>query len=489
MRVVVIGAGATGLGVAWDLALRGVDVVVVEAHEVGVGTSGRFHGLLHSGGRYLVTDPNAAQECYRENMLLRVIAPNAVVATGGYFVKKYGDDDNFERRWTHQAEALGVPIREVPPAELRQALPMLTPDIERAYWVPDGVLEGFTMLTMLVAAIQARGSRLLERTRAVGIRTESHRVTGVEVEGPDGHRTLDCDAVVNAAGPWAGLVAHDWGIDVKVQPSYGLMLIFANRRMDHVVNRLKLPSDGDIFVPHQEVVILGTTDVAQPCPDAPEPDRLEAIRLMSLGAELVPDLGSWRVLRGFNGVRPLYEPSGLTDDSRTVSRDFAVLNHGDRDGLAGAFSVLGGKWTTFRLMGEVLGDKLAESLDMRLPSRSADTVIEAHRTTQATSRRHPVDRGALLCECEGVYESDLDNETASQTQMRFGTWFSMGPCQGTFCAHRVLGRRSAAQFAQEMAWLRHEREHGLNVVGWGSNARLIALEQATKAQTLAEDLS
>jgi len=486
VRVVVIGAGATGLGVAWDLTLRGIDVTVVEARELGAGTSGRFHGLLHSGGRYLVTDPSAAQECYSENMLLRQIAGDAVVATGGYFVKKFGDDDGFESRWLSQAEELGVPTHPVKVAELVDELPMLTRDIQHAHWVPDGVLEGFTMLSMLVQAIESRGSRLLDHTKAIRLRLDGDRVNGVEVEGAGGHRVLDCDVVVNTAGPWAGIVAHDWGLDIKVQPSYGLMLIFANRRMNQVVNRLKPPGDGDIFVPHQEVVILGTTDIAQPLPEAPEPSRAEAMRLMELGSELVPDLGSWRVLRGFTGVRPLYEPSGVTGESRTVSRDFAVLDHGETDGLNGAFSVLGGKWTTFRLMGEALGDRLAKVFNVDNPGRSREVVIGRKHVRPLPAVVNA--RGALLCECEQVYEADLDETTASsQMQRRFGTWFAMGPCQGTLCAHRVLGRELSIGFTDELSLLRREREHGLNVVGWGANARLIALEQSISAQSLGEE--
>ena len=66
-EVLVIGGGATGAGVAWDAALRGFDVVLVDRADLAEGTSGRFHGLLHSGGRYAVKDPRAAEECIGEN--------------------------------------------------------------------------------------------------------------------------------------------------------------------------------------------------------------------------------------------------------------------------------------------------------------------------------------------------------------------------------------------------------------------------------------
>ena len=84
--LLVIGGGATGGGIAWDAALRGLRVILVEMGDLATGTSGRYHGLLHSGGRYAVRDPESAKECIDENLLLRKIAPHVLEDTGGYFV-------------------------------------------------------------------------------------------------------------------------------------------------------------------------------------------------------------------------------------------------------------------------------------------------------------------------------------------------------------------------------------------------------------------
>src|SRR4051812_49512779 len=91
-EVLVIGGGATGAGVAWDCALRGYDTVLVERKDLAEGTSGRFHGLLHSGGRYAVKDPDAAIECIEENVILRRIAADCIEDTGGPFGTTPGDD-------------------------------------------------------------------------------------------------------------------------------------------------------------------------------------------------------------------------------------------------------------------------------------------------------------------------------------------------------------------------------------------------------------
>ena len=72
-QVIVIGGGATGTGILRDLALRGISCLLLEQNDLATGTSGRFHGLLHSGARYAVKDPHSAEECIKENMILRIL--------------------------------------------------------------------------------------------------------------------------------------------------------------------------------------------------------------------------------------------------------------------------------------------------------------------------------------------------------------------------------------------------------------------------------
>ena len=97
--VLVIGGGATGGGTALDLALRGLRVILVERADLTDGTSGRYHGLLHSGGRYAVRDPESARECIDENRILRRIVPQAIEDTGGFFVVTPDDDPAYADGW------------------------------------------------------------------------------------------------------------------------------------------------------------------------------------------------------------------------------------------------------------------------------------------------------------------------------------------------------------------------------------------------------
>ena len=94
-QVIVIGGGATGTAVLRDLAMRGLNAMLFERGNLSDGTTGNFHGLLHSGGRYAVKDKPAARECRHETQILRRIAPRAIEDTGGLFVTLDDDDEAF----------------------------------------------------------------------------------------------------------------------------------------------------------------------------------------------------------------------------------------------------------------------------------------------------------------------------------------------------------------------------------------------------------
>src|SRR3954463_9851073 len=132
-EVLVVGGGATGAGVAWDCALRGYDTILVERRDLGDGTSGRFHGLLHSGGRYAVKDPDAAVECIEENAILRRIAADCIEDPGGLFVTTPDEDPAYGDEVLAGCARTGVPAAEIDVAEALRREPRLNPGIKRAF--------------------------------------------------------------------------------------------------------------------------------------------------------------------------------------------------------------------------------------------------------------------------------------------------------------------------------------------------------------------
>ena len=107
-QVVIIGGGATGAGILWDLSLRGIPALLLEQGDVANGATGRCHGLLHSGGRYAVKDAHAAAECLKENLTVKRIAPHCVEDIGGLFVQLAQDDPAFFDQWHRAAEKTGI---------------------------------------------------------------------------------------------------------------------------------------------------------------------------------------------------------------------------------------------------------------------------------------------------------------------------------------------------------------------------------------------
>ena len=95
-RILIIGGGGTGGALAHDLALRGYDVTLVEKGSLLSGTSGRHHGLLHSGARYVLHDVDTARECYAENQTLRWLAPQAIEPNDGLFVALTDEDMDYK---------------------------------------------------------------------------------------------------------------------------------------------------------------------------------------------------------------------------------------------------------------------------------------------------------------------------------------------------------------------------------------------------------
>jgi glycerol-3-phosphate dehydrogenase len=154
--VLVIGGGATGGGTALDLALRGLRVALIERADLTDGTSGRYHGLLHSGGRYAVRDPQSARECIAENRILRRIIPHAIEDTGGFFVTTPDDDPAYAATWLAACRACGIEAEEVPVTEALRQEPTLNPRILRAFRVPDAACDSFDVLTALARSRAAR---------------------------------------------------------------------------------------------------------------------------------------------------------------------------------------------------------------------------------------------------------------------------------------------------------------------------------------------
>lgn len=518
--VVVIGGGATGIGILRDLAMRGIDAILLEQGGLAHGTSSRFHGLLHSGGRYAVSDREAAAECIEENFILRRIGRQCVEETEGFFVRTPLDDVAFEQPWLEACAAAGIATEQVDVAEARRLEPNLSPAIEAVYRVPDSCVDGFRLVWHNAMSARRHGGEVLTYHRVTGIETQNGAVSAVNALNTVTREPLRiaCQFVVNAAGSWSGQIAHMAGLEVQVSPDRGTLIVFNHRFTSRVINRLHKSSDGDIFVPHGSITILGTTSTPTDRPDNTTPTAEEVLRLLDIGEPLFPDVRQYRILRAFAGTRPLYTPSNAV--GRSASRNFHIVDH-HQDGLHGMASIFGGKLTTYRLMAEKMTDLVCRHLGAGSPCRTAEEALVPEpdaETLRRAARRFPqqglplvADRVGdafaqvvdsadahgheMLCECEMVSLAEVeyvarDPATHSLTDVRLRTRLGMGTCQGTFCSLRAIGALTAHRIplalkpTDNVRSFLQERWRGLRPALWGTQLKELELGRAIYAATL-----
>ncbi len=516
---VIIGGGATGVGILRDLAMRGVPALLLEQGNLAHGTSSRFHGLLHSGARYAVQDTHSARECAEENAVLRRVARHCIEGGEGLFVRTPQDDPAFVEPWRTACAAAGISAEPLSAAEARRLEPRLAPDIEEAYRVPDACIDGFRLVQHNAQSARRGGGKIFIRHTVAGIEHSGGRITGVRaVNAANGEEVrIACDICINASGAWAGLVARLAGLEVRVSPDRGSLIVFNHRFASRVINRLHPGADGDIFVPHGSVTIFGTTSTPTDRPDNTTPTTEETLRLLELGRLLFPDIEHYRILRVFAGTRPLYAPGA---GGRAAGRGFHIVDHGE-EGLSGMFSIFGGKLTTYRLMAEKVCDLAAVALGVHAPCRTAeeplvsepspDIMKKARRCFPAHGVQLVADRlgddfapvveaaceetgaGAeLICECELVSRAEVEHaarEESTLSAVRLRTRLGMGTCQGTFCSLRATallteqGIFSSSPPLTVRSFLQ-ERWKGLRPALWGSQLKEAELGRAIYAATL-----
>ena len=379
-QVIVVGGGGTGGALAHDLVLRGLQVTLLERGELTSGTTGRHHGLLHSGARYAVNDPESAVECITENRILRRIAPGSFEENGGLFVALTDEDMDYKPEFLAGCAACGIPAQELTPAEALGLEPGLNPALKAAVLVPDATMDAMRLPLRFFATAQQNGARLRPFTEATSLLHAGRQITGVvtrdHVTGADGE--VAADLVVNATGPWCERLAAMAGVAVPVQPSPGVLLALSGRLCQLVVNRLHAAADGDIVLPQRALSIVGTSAWTVTDPDDLDVPEEHVQAMYREGAKLVPAVATAAERATWSAARPLIGATGGGSGGRGLSRTFKCFDHAATDGVEGFVTITGGKATTLRAMAEATADLVCAKLGIDGPCRTRDTVLAPH---------------------------------------------------------------------------------------------------------------
>jgi glycerol-3-phosphate dehydrogenase len=361
--VIVIGGGATGVGVAIDAASRGYDTLLLEGTDFGKGTSSRSTKLVHGGVRYLEQgNISLVMDALKERGLLRQNAPH-LVSDLAFVVPNYD-------WWEAPFYGLGLkiynllsgkygfgPSKILSRDETLQRLPTIHQEGLRGGVVYyDGQFDDTRLLINMAQTAEEQGATLLNYMPVAGLTKDSEGfVNGVitkdAVDGGEFHAVGK--VVVNATGPFTDSIRRqaDPSIKPMISPSQGVHLVF---------DRSFLPGDTAIMVPHTSDgrvlfaipwhghTLVGTTDT--PIPEAtlePSPMEKEVEFILNTATEYLHKAPTRDdVLSVFTGIRPLVK-AGDSSNTAALSRDHTI--HIDESGL---LTITGGKWTTYRHMAE-----------------------------------------------------------------------------------------------------------------------------------------
>ncbi|HEX2863203.1 MAG TPA: glycerol-3-phosphate dehydrogenase/oxidase [Deinococcales bacterium] len=369
--VASIGGGATGLGAAVEAASRGYTVALFEGEDFAKGTSSRSTKLVHGGVRYLAQgNVSLVREALRERGRLRRNAPH-LVRDLAFIVPAYD-------WWSGPFYGIGLKLYDVLAGRLnlgtsklitRQAVLERIPTIEPeglsggvVYY--DGQFDDARLAVTLAQTAADLGAVVLNHAPVTGLLRDGERVSGVIVRDAAGGTEFEVHArtVINATGVFADSVRKMDDPDAKavLEPSQGVHLVLPKEFLPGDT-ALMVPKtdDGRVLfaVPWHERIIVGTTDT--PVPSASlEPRPLEEeieFLITHAGRYLSKDPKREDVLAVFAGLRPLVRPQKEEGNTAALSRDHSIFV--SRSGL---LTIVGGKWTTYRKMGEDVIDRAAK---------------------------------------------------------------------------------------------------------------------------------
>lgn len=362
--MVVIGGGATGMGVAVDGATRGFDVLLLEAKDFGKGTSSRSTKLVHGGVRYLEQgNVSLVMEALKERGLLRQNAPH-LVSDLAFIVPNYS-------WWEAPFYGIGLKLydmlagkygfgksRVLSSEETLERIPTLqTEGLRGGVIYYDGQFDDARLLIHLAATSVDHGAALVNYMPVTSLlKDEDGYLNGViarDEESGIEHR-IQAKVVINATGMFTDRIRHmaDPNLPAMVEPSQGIHLVFEQSFLEGGT-AIMVPhtSDGRVMfaIPWHGHTLVGTTDTPLEEPSyEPKPFEQEIefiLETASLYLSRPPKRSD--VLSVYVGIRPLVKAGGPASKTSALSRDHTI--HVDNSGL---LTITGGKWTTYRHMAE-----------------------------------------------------------------------------------------------------------------------------------------
>lgn len=387
--VLVIGGGATGLGVAIDAVTRGYKTLLVEQEDFAKGTSSRSTKLVHGGVRYLAQgNIRLVREALRERGLLLKNAPH-LAKNEAFIIPCYS--------WIKAGYyALGLKLYDWLSGKLslgkseiinKETVVSRISNVKRkrlkcGVLYHDGGFDDARLAINLAQTVVDNGGVVINYCKVTGLKkNENNKITGAAVADRESQKSYNIRAgvVVNATGIFADevLKLDDEKNNPIIRPSQGVHIVL-DRSFLQGKDALMIPktSDGRVLfvVPWHDHALVGTTDTPLES-HSPEPRALaKEIDFILNNArkylEIKPEKKD--VLAVFAGLRPLAASGGSDVKTKEISRSHKILVS-----KSGLITIIGGKWTTYRQMAEDTIDK-AIQLNLLSPADCKTRHLRIH---------------------------------------------------------------------------------------------------------------
>ena len=383
--IAVIGGGASGLGIALDAASRGLSVLLVEKVDFAKGTSSRSTKLVHGGVRYLAQGQlSLVFEALKERGLLLKNAPH-LTQNQSFLIPIYTWWDRIQysiglKIYDWMAGKLGLgPSNFISREETLRRIPTLQPSrLQGAVVYQDGQFDDARLAIHLAQTADELGACLLNYAKVTGLsKGPTGKLTGLTFRDKIQKEThhIKAKMVVNATGVFADKILQldNPSAAKTIQPSQGIHLIldlsFLGGRDALMIPKTK---DGRVLfgVPWHDKLLLGTTDTIREKAKL-EPEALQKeidFVLDTAGTYLTRKPTRKDVKAVFAGLRPLARPEEGSTKTKEISRSHKIIIS-----PSGLVSIIGGKWTTYRKMGEDTVAYFTQITGVTLPKSKTST--------------------------------------------------------------------------------------------------------------------
>ncbi len=540
--VAVIGGGVNGTGVARDLSLRGIKVVLFERNDLAFGASGNSSGMIHGGVRYLQSNPKVTRDSCRDSGYIQAIAPHLLFRIPFLMPIEPGPkgkimleliDAYFRAYDDYQPLKRSKPHVRLSSSDLTALEPGIVAKASGGLGFDEWGIDGARLCTLNAIDAKEHGASLYLHTTV-----ESIARVGAEKKAPPAYVVRATDRisgkkiavqsryVVNATGAWGPITATLGGVGSKrmrVRPGKGIHVVFDRRLSNYAI--IGEAIDGrQIFVePWQNMTVIGTTDDDYYGDLDDVVATSEEVRYLVQGiARVFPAIRQARAIGTYAGVRPTLYAFGPNEDA--LSREHEIVDH-ERDGAPGVYSMIGGKLASYRLfaqeMSDVIGplvapgsrcsthekplpggDKVPDAIVLAAENEIAPVAgrrlvyrhgSRAKRILQRLIKK-PRER-AVVCACEPVLEAEVRhvivNEMARTVDdVARRTRLGLGACGGMRCAARcgqIVADELGLSPLEGLDQARHflEKQAKTRVVAMGpEQARQEALALAQMRSTL-----